>query len=189
MTGKTHQVLGMATALSYFVSQSDVKYSPATMGAVLVAAHLTSVLPDIDQPAAQIWAELPFGKTIGKISDPILKHRNITHSAVGFILIGTGLFYLFKLFPDYWGIDRRVLLIASLIAYCSHLVADMFTQEGIPLFFPYKRMIGIPPKPFDGIRIMTGKWFENLVIFPAVNLFFIIFIILNWSKIKMILLR
>jgi len=189
MTGKTHQALGVTTGIGYFLLSCPPQYSPATLGAIAVSSHLSALLPDIDQPAAEIWHKLPFGHTLGKISDPVLKHRNITHSILGFALIGTGMFFLFKIFPDYWGINKNVLIISSLISYASHILADMFTVEGVPLLFPYTKMIGIPPRPFEGIRMMTGKWFENLVIFPAINLVLIILIIAKWQEIKQILLK
>jgi hypothetical protein len=50
------------------------------------------------------------------------------------------------------------------------------TAEGIPVLFPYQRMYGIPPRPFQGVRIITGKWFENLVVFPLVNILFVVIV-------------
>jgi hypothetical protein len=65
----------------------------------------------------------------------------------------------------------------------------MLTVEGIPLFWPWRKKFGIPPKPFDGIRIETGKWFENIVIFPLVDIILIILIYSNWSTIKSLIYK
>jgi hypothetical protein len=56
------------------------------------------------------------------------------------------------------------------------VTADMFTEEGVPLLFPLEYHFGIPPDPFQKVRIKTGRWFENLVVYPVVNiaLFFVI---------------
>lgn len=189
MTGKTHQLLGITAGLTYYLAQAEPTYNPATFGAVLVFSYLAALLPDIDQPTGKLWHFLPFGHTLGQISDPFLEHRNLTHSLLGVGLVGVGLFYLFRIFPHYWGIEPQTVFIASIIAYLSHLLADMFTNEGIPLFFPYKRFFGLPPKPFDGFRVATGKWFENLVIFPTITVFFIIFVLANYSSIRAILLK
>lgn len=189
MTGKTHQIVGISAGLTYCLASNQPKYDPATFGAVLVFSILGALLPDIDQPTSKLWHYLPFGHTAAKISDPFLDHRNITHSMLGVVIVGTVFYYLLRLFPSYWGIDSHLVFIVTMISYLFHLFADMFTNEGIPLFFPYHRFFGLPPKPFDGARIASGKWFENLIIFPIVTIYLIIFILINISNIKMILFK
>lgn len=189
MIGKTHQVLGITTGLTYFLMSTTPAYSPATFGAVVVGAHFAALLPDIDQPAAKVWENIPFGKVAGKVTSSFLDHRNLTHSMLGFCLVGVGIYYLTRLIPEYWGINIHTTFFVFMLAYASHLFADMFTVEGIPLFFPYQKMFGIPPKPFDGVRIVTGKWFENLIIFPALNLILILVLYFNWDKIRTILFK
>lgn len=179
----------MTTGLAYFLASAPPAYNPATFGTVLVFSYFSALLPDIDQPGGKLWRMLPFGKTLGQISDPFLEHRNLTHSFLGIGLVGFGLYFLFRSFPPYWGIDTGTVFIASIISYLSHLFADLWTNEGIPLLFPYKRFFGLPPKPFDGFRVATGKWFENLVIFPLITLFLIVFVLANFSSIKVILFK
>ncbi|HUC94965.1 MAG TPA: metal-dependent hydrolase [Candidatus Saccharimonadales bacterium] len=105
------------------------------------------------------------------------KHRTITHSLLG-------LFIVFKFFewllprifnPKF--IDPKIVFACIMIGFISHLVADSFTEEGIPLFFPLKITFGIPP--IKSIRIKTGGWFENFVVFPAVFIYLIWFVNLN----------
>lgn len=189
MTGKTHQIVGIITGFGWYLAQADPVYSPATLAFALVGSHLAALLPDLDNSAAEFWHSLPYGHVAGKVVDPLIKHRNITHSIIGVVLAGVGLYYLLGLCPSYWGVDTRLVLDVMIVSYCSHLLMDMFTVEGIPLFWPSKRMFGIPPKPFDGIRIVTGKWFENLVVFPLVNIVLILLIISFWSIIRQILIH
>ncbi len=189
LTGKTHQVLGVSSGITYFLLGSTPHYNPATFGSVLVFSCLGALLPDMDQPNSKLWHILPFGHTVGKIPDSLLEHRNLTHSFLGVGLVGVGLFFFLRLFPGYWGIDAQIVFIATMLSYVSHLFADMWTNEGIPLFFPYKKFFGLPPKPFNGIRVATGEWFENLVIFPAITLFLLIYLIANYSLIKFILFK
>lgn len=189
MTGKTHRIIGIASGLTYLASVSQPEYAPATLGAVLVGSYFGSLLPDLDQPAAEIWNSLPFGHTLSHVVDPFFKHRNLSHSLLGIGLVSLGLYYLLRIFPEYWGINTHILIITTIISYMSHLLADMITEEGIPLLFPYHLMMGIPPRPFEGIRIQTGKWFENLVLFPAVNLWLVVTIIISWDKIRKLLLK
>ena len=189
MTGKTHQILGFSAGITYYIISAPPQYSPATFGTVLAFSCLGALLPDIDQPSSKLWHILPFGHTVGKISDPFLDHRNITHSILGLTIVGIGLYYLFRVFPSYWGVNTQAVFITTMLSYISHLFADMRTNNGIPLLFPYKRFFGLPPKPFDGIRIATGEWFENLVIFPSITLYLVVFVLSNLSSIKAILFK
>lgn len=189
MTGKTHQIIGITAGMGWYVSNIDPVYGPATLASLLVGCYFASLLPDIDQPAAKIWHSLPFGHTVSKVINPFLAHRNISHSLLGSLIVFWAIFSLLKLFPDYWGVDKTIVLTAFMISYCSHVLADMFTSEGVPLLFPYQRMLGIPPKPFEGARILTGKWFENLVIFPIINLALIALIVSNWQVLKTVLFK
>ena len=189
MTGKTHQILGISTGLTTYLVSTTPHYNPATFGTVLVFSCIGALLPDIDQPNSKLWHLLPFGHAVGKISDPFLEHRNITHSILGLGIVAVLLHYLLRVFPSYWGIDTQIVFIVAMFAYISHLFSDMWTNEGIPLLFPYKRFFGLPPKPFDGIRIATGEWFENLVIFPSVTLYLLIYIFVYLPSIKSILFK
>ena len=189
MTGKTHQVVGLTLGLGSYLINTNPGYGPATLGTVLVVSSIAALLPDIDQPAGKIWHLMPFGDTVGKAANTFLQHRNITHSILGFGLISYGFYRLLLIAPDYWGINAHFVLIAFMLAYGGHLVADMITVEGIPLLFPYQKMFGFPPKPFDGLRILTGKWFENLIIFPLVNIVLIILVVTYWGAIKSILFK
>lgn len=190
MTGKTHQSLGLLAVSTFFLTQTKIEYAPATLGAVLVASYFGALLPDIDQPAGKLWHDIPvFGKTLGKLSDPFLEHRNITHSLLGFILVGIGLYFFTRSFPSYWGINQIILFASFMVAYASHLLADMFTVQGIPLLYPYHRMFGIPPRPFESFRMHTGKWFENLILFPIVNLATLLLVYFNWHIIKLIIFK
>lgn len=189
MTGKTHRIIGLVAGGGYFLAIAKPEYQPATLGAVIVAAYLGSLMPDADNAGADIWHTLPFGHTVGKITDPFLKHRNISHSLAGIVIYTIIMLVILRLMPFYWGISIIPVLTSSVVAYASHLLADAFTVEGIPFLWPWDRMLGIPPKPFDGIRIQTGEWFENLVIFPAINIALIIFIVSYWQKIKTLILK
>jgi len=189
MTGKTHKIIGITAGASYFLSSHTLSYDPSTLSAVIVAAYFGSLIPDFDNSGSDIWQSIPLGNTAAKTIDPFIKHRNISHSLLGTVIFGILVYLLLNSFPVYWGIDSEYVVISFLIAYFFHLLADMFTIEGIPLLYPWKRYFGLPPKPFDGARIITGKWFENLVIFPVVNIFLIVIILSNWSDIKSILLK
>ena len=190
MTGKTHQIFGLSLGLTTFLLISEPSYNPATLAAVFIISSVGSLLPDADKATSQIWHSVPVvGHGAGKIVEPFISHRGITHSLIGMVLAGFLFFFVLKYFPSYWGINFLAVFICALIAYFSHVFADMFTVEGVPLLWPAKWKVGIPPKPLDGLRIMSGKWFENLVIFPILNILLIFLIWSNWTSIKLFLFK
>jgi len=189
MTGKTHQIIGITAGLSFYLATIKPEYAPATLAAVVVGSHLASLMPDLDQSAAEIWNSIPYGHVAGKVVDPFIKHRNFSHSLLGLAIFGYLIYALLHLFPEYWGINQMLVFRSMMVAYASHLLVDMLTVEGIPLLFPYKGMMGIPPRPLHGIRIITGKWFENLVVFSVINITLLLIIITNFEKIKLILFK
>lgn len=189
MTGKTHRVIGITAGLAWYLSQASLVYGPATLAAVIGTGYIGALLPDIDQSAGLIWRLIPGRRIASQVVNPFLQHRNLTHSLLGIGLIGWGAWILFHHFPAYWGIDTSVVTAVFLIAYASHILADSITVEGVPLLFPYPAMLGFPPHPFQGVRILTDHWFENLIIFPAVNLILLILIWSNWPLLHRVLFR
>ena len=189
MLGRTHQIIGVTAGLATYLSMAQPTYGPATFAACIVAAHIAALLPDIDQPASTLWRSLPGGRIAGELVNPFLQHRNLTHSLLGCFLVCVGLVALLGHLPPYWNIDGHMVLIVSLVAYGSHLLADAVTVEGIPLLWPLGKMYGIPPRPFDGIRIVTGQWFENWLVFPAANIALIGLIIGRWHMIQAVIFR
>lgn len=190
MTGKTHQVIGVTVALGSYLILREPTYGPATLLGVLVAAHFGSLWPDIDNATADIYDSLPMVKPVsGVTSAVVLGHRNFTHSLLGLFSFSWLMWFLLASAPPYWGLEIGWIAFAFFVGYLCHIVADMVTVEGLPLFWPWQRMFGIPPKPFEGVRIQTGKWFENLVLFPLINLLLIGLLYVAWPAIHSNLFR
>lgn len=189
MTGKTHQVIGLMAGMGAVLMVAEPAYQPATLGAALFLAHIGALLPDFDTATGDIWDKLPLGHVAAQAVDPFFKHRNISHSLLGAGLFAWLTWWLLSLAPSYWSVNQVVVALAFAASYLSHLAADAITAEGIPLWLPYPGMVGFPPRPFQGIRIVTGKWFENLVLFPVLNLALILVVVWNWPHLKAMLLR
>jgi len=190
MTGKTHRLLGITAAGAVYLIWTLPHYAPATVVAVLVAGHFGSLLPDMDSTTADIWDSIPLGSAVGPVaSRAAFGHRNLTHSLLGVVLFGSLMAWLIQKIPSYWGIETIWMWTAFMIGYILHLCADALTEQGIPLLWPAKGMYGLPPRPFEEIRIVSGGWFENLLIFPAINLLLWGGIWLNWDLIKLYLLH
>ncbi len=166
MTARTHD-LAAATALAVAV----LAYAPeslrlSTVLVALLANQLGGITPDIDQPTAPLWRNLPEGHFIGKAFGKLLGgHRFISHS-----LLGLGLFaYLSNLLlhflhPVMPHVDIRLVWWSFLIGYISHLVMDSLTKEGVPWLLPIPFKFGVPP--LRSLRVTTGKALETFVILP-----------------------
>jgi len=167
MTARTHD-LAAATALAVAVlvwAPESIRLS--TLLIALLANQLGGITPDIDQPTAPLWRNLPEGHFIGKAFGKLLGgHRFISHS-----LLGLGLFaylsnlllhFLHPLMPH---VDIRLVWWSFLIGYISHLVMDSLTKEGVPWLLPIPFKFGVPP--LRSLRVTTGKAMETFVVLPV----------------------
>ncbi len=171
MTGRTHD-LAAITALGVVVlSQPPRTVTLATAILVVFANLVGGIAPDIDQPTAPFWRNLPIGGVIGRVFDKLLGgHRFLTHSLLGAALAGylANLLLLFAR-PIMPGIDQNLVWWAFMIGLASHLVMDTITKEGVPWLLPVPVKFGLPP--VKALRITTGKSVEVLIIFPGLLVF------------------
>lgn len=187
MTDKTHQLIGITAATAFVLYyQPDTAITVPVALTVLFGSVLGSITPDIDQPTSDFWDRVPLGGFLGRLTSRCLGgHRNLSHSLLGIALFYLLLRWLCSLVPDTWGIDTQLVLQSGIIGFVVHLLADAVTVRGIPVFWPLGRDMGFPPYPLDGIRIITGKWFENLVVFPAVAVVLAVLIATHINRIQL----
>lgn len=180
MTGKTHLGIGVMTTIIV------AEYIPLnlTLSALGVCA-LASLLPDVDHPKSIInkyilpvknkavkttiyltlgvfiflinffYFNLTYVETIGifLILVGISSHRNgITHSLTGLLC-----------FVGVFGYTARIYnfsncTIPFALGYGMHLLGDMCTNRGIPLFYPFRKKKFKMPITFS-----VGTWWGNLV--------------------------
>lgn len=97
-----------------------------------VGLIMGSVLPDIDSKTSIIGRYVP-------VLPKMIPHRTITHS----LLMVAG----------------AVLLSKSLgLGILLHIVLDMFTKEGVPLFWPIKKKFRIP---IIAKKTKSGGWLDG----------------------------
>jgi inner membrane protein len=133
------------------------------------------IAPDIDQPTAPLWRDLPIGELFGRVVDTSFGgHRFITHSVVGLALFGF-LSHLLLVFihPIIPNVNEGYVWWAFMIGMLSHLVMDTFTKEGVPWLLPLPFKFGLPP--IKAMRITTGKFVETWMVFPGLLVLDIIF--------------
>jgi inner membrane protein len=166
MTGRTHDTAAL-TALGIAMALFPLEHvTLATALVALLANQIGGLAPDIDQPTAPLWRNLPIARLFGRFAGQLLGgHRFLTHSLLGAgLLAWLANWLLIFLHPIMPNIDTSLVWWAFVIGVVSHLIMDTFTKEGVPWFLPLPFKIGIPP--IRSFRITTGKWVENFAIFP-----------------------
>jgi inner membrane protein len=168
MTGRTHDLAAISTLSIVFLTTTISEVSLSTVILAIFANLIGGIAPDIDQPTAPFWKNLPIGKYLGKVFDKLLGgHRFVSHSIVGLALFGF-LFHLLLVFvhPIMHSVNIGYVWWAFMIGMISHLVMDTLTKEGVPWLLPIPIKFGFPP--LKAWRITTGKWVENFVVFPLI---------------------
>ena len=170
MTARTHD-LAAITALGIVIlaSTSTKTFTLSTLILAVLANQIGGITPDIDQPTAPFWRNLPSGGFFGKIIDKMLGgHRFLTHSVIGLALFGllSNLFlhFIHPLMPR---VDIHIVWLAFMVGMVSHLIMDSLTKEGVPWLLPIPIKFGIPP--LKSMRITTGKWVEKLLFFSILG--------------------
>jgi len=189
MTGRTHD-LAAVTALGVIVLlQPERTVTLATAIVALFANLMGGIAPDVDQPTAPFWRNLPVGKYFGRMFGALNGgHRFLTHSLLGLALFGAGAhFLLIFLHPIMTNVNAGLVWWAFMIGMLSHLVVDSFTKEGVPWLLPIPTKFGIPPMKV--FRITTGKFLETYVVFPALLVFNAIWFGSHYDQIRDILQR
>jgi inner membrane protein len=165
---RTHDIAAATALLGVIVALPELPtVTLSTAFLALIANQAGGIIPDIDQPTAPFWRNLPIGGVVGKVIAKMLGgHRFLTHSLAGLVLVG----FLFKMLliflqPLMSNVQIDYVWWALIIGMLSHLVMDTFTKEGVPWLLPIPVKFGFPP--VRRLRITTGKWTENFVTLPV----------------------
>jgi len=143
--GHTHALIGSALGLGMALSTHA---APNQTLLLMGIGALAAALPDIDHPQAPIRRKMG---CLGNLLFGRLKHRGITHTLIAIVAVGAA---AFTALPP---------LIGEVVAigYLSHILADMLTVSGLPVFWPYKtESYHLMPKRFC---MTTNTWPEHLI--------------------------
>lgn len=104
---------------------------------VITGSVITCLLPDIDHPQSLLgqrlrWLSLPITRIFG--------HRGFTHSLLAIIT----LIILFVFEPLLNAVIPLDVMHGMIIGYLSHIIADMLTPAGVPLFWPCNWRFRLP---------------------------------------------
>lgn len=166
MTGRTHDLIAFTALHVTFVSIPLIPMSLGTAVVAFGANFMGGLFPDIDQPTSDMWDNFRGGQLLGKWICKILGgHRHVSHSLLGISLFGFLIDRFLQWIHPVVLIDMTIVWWSFMIGFVSHIIADMPTKEGVPLFWPLKIDIGVPP--FRFLRIRSGHFVENFIIFPS----------------------
>lgn len=166
MLARTHDLAAITGLAIVAAAVTLPEMTLSTLLIAVLANQVGGIAPDIDQPTAPFWRNLPIGKIFGRFVDKLLGgHRFLSHSLIGVLLFG----FLAKLLLEFLHplmprVDNNIVWWAFIIGMLSHLIMDTFTKEGVPWLLPIPFKLGIPP--IRALRITTGKWRENFVVLP-----------------------
>lgn len=167
MTARTHDAFALAslvTVASFYQPESLNLY---TAFAAVIGNNIGALIPDMDSAGNRLWDLFPAGDHVGKVFRRVFyKHRTLSHSLLGMVIIYNLLNMLLPIFLNPEFIDPNLVLASIMVGYVSHIVADGLTEEGVPLLFPLRWSFGLPP--ISSWRIKTGKWFEKFVVYPGI---------------------
>ena len=130
MTGPNHLV-GGTVFTGVFCSFWDINIFSKPW--YLVAVFVVALLPDIDHKQGILGRTLSFTR-LPQYIERNYGHRTITHSFVCYIGLGLLVWAAESFLSDY-----RAFTAIFFFAYASHLIFDMMTVSGVPLFFPFKK--------------------------------------------------
>lgn len=186
MLGRTHNMIAFATLATVAIYFPPKVLAVPTFAVCLVANAIGAMLPDADQATCKLWGMLPFGDSVGKVFTHLfLAHRTLSHSLLGLFLVNKLVYWLLPKILNGSYIDYQMVAMSLMIGYVSHLLADSVTEEGLPLFFPFKLKVGFPP--IKSWRIKTGHWFEKFVVTPGVIIYTFWIVINHWTVIHTII--
>ena len=123
-----------------WVGYATYTNQPVTLPQLMVAGF-AGLLPDIDSPSSTVGQRIrPIAKLIGSI----LGHRGFTHSLICAYLLFMALVYVMENYDTHSATFIATYLPPILVGYLSHLLGDMFTPSGVPLFWPIRKKISLP---------------------------------------------
>lgn len=171
MTARTHDLAAITLLGVVFLSQPGRPLRLSTAILALLANLIGGITPDIDQPTAPFWRNLPVGKYFGRVFNSVSGgHRFITHSIAGLFIFGFLAHWLLIFFKPVMGqVNIGYIWWAYMLGMLSHLIMDSFTKEGVPWLLPLPFKFGFPP--LRRLRLTTDKAVEKFIVFPGLLIF------------------
>lgn len=164
MQGPTHALVGATSVGLFVLLDIPHQYPLIVLSAV---AGFAALWPDLDGSESMAENIRVFGvrplKFVGFVTDKLFKHRGFLHSLMAVVFLA---FILLGFLPQL----PKEIVIATLMGYTSHLVADALTPAGIPWLYPWEWRSSLLPKI---LCITTGSFMET-VFFVGVLVLYVV---------------
>lgn len=153
MLGRNHFASGVVTGS---LVATATHLPPGQAVAFIGVTSVCALLPDFDHPNAMLprmffWP----GRATAAIIGHVFGHRTLTHSFLGMAILAGGLAFIPGLPSNiFWAI---------LLGCLTHVVGDMLTVSGVPVWWPHRVIWRLSPKRF---AMRTGGHMEQLVMTP-----------------------
>jgi membrane-bound metal-dependent hydrolase YbcI (DUF457 family) len=180
MMGTTHQLIALLSAF-WILTLYPTSVGPTVGVLAVVAVMVGALTPDLDQPTANIWRRMLGGRAIGNVFQAFSGgHRHLTHSIVGIAAIGWALRWLALniINPEYTE-QALFIWVAFMVGYISHPIADSFTDQGVPWFWPFHMHVKIPPGP-EELRVTTNSIVERVFVRGGILIIAVLLIQPHW---------
>lgn len=153
MMGRNHISTGVISGcLVAFAADLPTGHAVGFVGVTAAC----SLLPDFDHPDAMLPRMLGWpGRALAAIISSVFGHRTLTHSVLGLGLLAVSLTAATRL-PGY-------LVLAALLGCVTHILGDMLTISGVPVFWPAPIRLRIG-------WMRTNGAFEQLMMTPLLAL-------------------
>lgn len=171
LTKKVHTTAGICTGILTSIilfKKNVINLDIIILFILLTGSVVGSLIPDIDNRRSYIGQK---AKNISKAINKRGGHRGFTHSLFGLLLAALLLITIGYLLNLLNFLYYRIFSFGILIGYASHLVFDIITVGGIPLFYPIK-------KRFRILDLKSDK-FQNLI--SAMCIIVTIFILIKMN--------
>lgn len=167
MTARTHDVAALTLLMTVAIVLPPGSMTVATALMAVLANQLGGIAPDIDQPTAPLWRNIPVGRYFGRVFGALIGgHRFLSHSLLGIALFAVAVRLMLDFFqPLMPRVDIGFVWLAFVIGMVSHVIMDALTKEGVPLLLPIPYKFGFPP--IRSWRITTGKAVEMYIVLPV----------------------
>lgn len=162
MSGANH-IVGGTVFTGIYLSMWDTNVFSQPL--FLFFTAFFAVLPDIDHTKSPIGTLF---YPIAKYLDKKHGHRTITHSLICYVLLIILVGSIERIISD-----KRIITSIFIWSYGSHLILDMITKQGVPLFYPFKKNPCVIPSNPD-FRFKSSDFRTETIVF-------MVFILIGYS--------
>ena len=138
MNHKAHKVGGVCSGLivSTILFSKDIGLRELVSSTLIMSgAVVGSLCPDIDTPNSKVGSKMLL-KPISILINKLFGHRTITHSVIVSLLMTTLLISSTSIFSGTLGFIYTNIIIGFCTGWFSHLLLDIITIKGIPIYYP-----------------------------------------------------